>query len=120
MEIDKIIEELNEQGYASHKENNLIVVRSSSEQLNMQSLREKLNQFGYHNSFELILTGEAAKKYRNDFEKKSIFGKRENVISLDVVKEESNIEDSEDMNESLEAEMDFGFSENQSGQLSFF
>lgn len=122
MEIDKIIEKLNEEGYPAHKDNNLIVVRTDDPDFTMDVLQAKLESYDYHNSFELIMYGMAAELHA--MQDSMSIGGRKSATSSAAKSKKATVEESADDTGSSDdgdtADGGFSLTESESGQLSFF
>ena len=60
---DKAVEELVKMGYCAKKENGLVYMESCDPSFTCEDFAKLLSELGYHNSYEIRLSGEAAEKH---------------------------------------------------------
>lgn len=60
---DKTVEELVKMGYRAKKENDLVCVETCDPSFTCEDFAKLLAELGYHNSYEIRLSGEAAERH---------------------------------------------------------
>lgn len=60
---DKAVEELIKMGYDAKKENGLVYMETCDPSFTCEDFAKLLAELGYHNSYEVRLSGEAAEKH---------------------------------------------------------